>query len=129
MQFEQRLPSANKDRSASVPRAESIVPFPPRGKPAPSNTAVVYCEGNFGAIDGKTANGLVRHSQKYDILSVIDSQKAGQDSGVALGDAPNGIPVCRDLADALAQAPQDLLTFSFSGWHPPAACFRQRNAG
>ena len=23
-------------------------------------TAVVYCEANFGAIDGKTANGLVR---------------------------------------------------------------------
>ena len=36
-------------------------------------TAVVYCEGNFGASDGKTANGLVRHSEKYEILSVIDS--------------------------------------------------------
>ena len=40
-------------------------------------TAVVYCEANFGAIDGKTANGLVRHSEKYEILSVIDSEKAG----------------------------------------------------
>jgi hypothetical protein len=36
-------------------------------------TAVVYCEGQFGALDGKTANGLVRHSEKYEILSVIDS--------------------------------------------------------
>ena len=35
-------------------------------------TAVVYCEANFGAIDGKTANGLVRHSEKYRILSVIE---------------------------------------------------------
>ena len=44
-------------------------------------TATVYCEGNFGAIDGKTANGLVRHSERYEILSIIDSQKAGLDVG------------------------------------------------
>ena len=67
-------------------------------------TAVVYCEANFGAIDGKTANGLVRHSEKYKILSVIDSQKAGQDSGVVLGETANGIPICRDLTDALTRA-------------------------
>jgi len=67
-------------------------------------TAVVYCEGNFGASDGKTANGLVRHSEKYEILSVIDSQKAGLDSGQVLGDAPNGIPIVEDLAAAIALA-------------------------
>ncbi len=67
----------------------------------PNNTAIVYCEGNFGAIDGKTANGLVRYSEKYEILSVIDSKKAGLDAGVVLGDAPNGIPVLRDLNQAL----------------------------
>lgn len=70
----------------------------------PNNTAIVYCEGNFGAIDGKTANGLVRYSEKYEILSVIDSKKAGLDAGVVLGDAPNGIPVLRDLNQALVSA-------------------------
>ena len=69
-----------------------------------SATAVVYCEGNFGEIDGKTANGLVRHSEKYEILSVIDSEKAGLDTGMVLDNEPNAIPVCRDLADSLAQA-------------------------
>lgn len=64
-------------------------------------TAVVYCEANFGAIDGKTANGLVRHSDKYRIIAVIDSAKNGLDSGVALGDEPNGIPIVRSLADAI----------------------------
>jgi uncharacterized NAD-dependent epimerase/dehydratase family protein len=67
-------------------------------------TAVVYCEANFGAIDGKTANGLVRHSERYQILSVIDSEKAGLDAGVVLGEEPKSIPICRDLADALAHA-------------------------
>ena len=67
-------------------------------------TAVIYCEANFGALDGKTANGLVRHSEKYEILSVIDSEKAGLDAGEVLGDAANGIPICRDLAAAVAHA-------------------------
>lgn len=67
-------------------------------------TAVVYCEGQFGEQDGKTANGLVRHSEKYDVLSVIDSRCAGLDSGSVLDGAPNGIPVLADLEDALTHA-------------------------
>lgn len=67
-------------------------------------TAIVYCEASFGAIDGKTANGLVRRSEKYEILSVIDSHKAGRDAGMVLDNKPNDIPICRDLDDSLAQA-------------------------
>ena len=69
-----------------------------------SLTAIVYCEGNFAALDGKTANGLVRHSEKYKILSVIDSDKSGLDSGLVLDEKINHIPICRDLTDALAQS-------------------------
>lgn len=77
----------------------------PTACPSPNrNTAVVYCEGNFGADDGKTANGLVRYSQKYKILSVIDSEKAGLDSGEVLGDPHNGIPICADLDAAVELA-------------------------
>ena len=36
-------------------------------------TAIVYCEANFGAPDGKTANGLVRYSERYRIVAVVDS--------------------------------------------------------
>lgn len=72
---------------------------------APSRpTAVVYCEANFGLIDGKTANGLVRHSEAYEILSVIDSTKAGLDAGLVLDGAANGIPICADLDAAVALA-------------------------
>jgi len=77
-------------------------------KPAPRTigrqaTAVVYCEANFGSIDGKTANGLVRHSENYKILSVIDSKNAGLDSGVVLGEERNNIPICTDLSDAIGR--------------------------
>jgi uncharacterized NAD-dependent epimerase/dehydratase family protein len=72
----------------------------PRSRPS----AVVYCEANFGALDGKTANGLVRHSETYEILSVIDSQQAGLDAGKVLDGESNGIPICVDLADAITRA-------------------------
>ena len=68
------------------------------------STAVVYCEANFGASDGKTADGLVRHSERYEILSVIDSEQSGQDSGEVLDGTPNGIPICASLADAITLA-------------------------
>ena len=67
-------------------------------------TAVIYCEANFGRQDGKTANGLVRHSEKYEILSVIDSTLDGQDAGILLDGVANGIPVLNDLATAIVRA-------------------------
>ena len=71
------------------------------------DTAVVYCEGNFAAIDGKTANGLVRHSEKYVILAVIDSQLSGRNSGEVLDAKPNGIPILADLEEAYAGTRKD----------------------
>lgn len=65
-------------------------------------TAVVYCEGNFGKIDGKTANGLVRHSEAYRIVSVIDSAHGGENSGQVLDGAINTIPIHRDMDCAVA---------------------------
>lgn len=82
----------------------------------PIPTAIIYCEANFGLIDGKTANGLVRHSPSYRILSVIDSHKAGMDAGVVLDGVANGIPICTDLAAALALpgGPADRLIFGMA---------------
>lgn len=63
--------------------------------------ALIYCEGHFGDSDGKTANGLIRHSKKYKITCLIDSTKAGLDSGQVLDGVKNGIPIYRDLAEAI----------------------------
>ncbi len=68
------------------------------------STAIVYCEAQFGEQDGKTANGLVRHSEKYDILSVIDSRHAGADAGALLDGTANGIPILASLTEAIAHA-------------------------
>ena len=71
------------------------------GLPMRTPTAIVYCEGNFGRVDGKTANGLVRHSEAYRIVSVIDGTRAGRDGGEVLDGTPNGIPVVPDLRAAI----------------------------
>lgn len=73
-------------------------------KSARAMTAIVYCEGEFGAIDGKTANGLVRHSERYRILSVIDSTLPGRDAGEVLDGVKLDIPICADLAAAITHA-------------------------
>jgi len=88
---------------AARPQADDAVPADPFPLPAGS-TAIVYCEAQFGEQDGKTANGLVRHSEKYEILSVVDSHRAGRDSGTFLDGVANGIPVLADLAEAIDHA-------------------------
>ncbi|KXO14309.1 Protein often near L-alanine-DL-glutamate epimerase (cell wall recycling) [Moritella sp. JT01] len=67
-------------------------------------TAIIYCEGHFGKIDGKTANGLVRHSHNYRILSVIDSKTAGLNSGEVLNEGTNDIPILTNMEAALTHA-------------------------
>jgi uncharacterized NAD-dependent epimerase/dehydratase family protein len=68
-------------------------------------TALVYCENQFGLMDGKTAAGLVRHSETYNIVGVIDSALAGKDAGQELDGERNYIPIFASLAAALDQLP------------------------
>jgi uncharacterized NAD-dependent epimerase/dehydratase family protein len=67
--------------------------------------AFVYAEGCFGELDGKTANGLVRRSERFDVLGVIDSTREGRDAGEVLDGRSNGVRVFGDLGGALAAAP------------------------
>jgi uncharacterized NAD-dependent epimerase/dehydratase family protein len=69
-------------------------------------TALVYCENQFGLVDGKTAAALIRHSQIYTIVGVIDSSLAGKDAGEALGEAKSNIPIFSDLHNALDHLPE-----------------------
>ncbi|WP_353259510.1 DUF1611 domain-containing protein [Prochlorothrix hollandica] len=66
-------------------------------------TALVYCDQEFGRADGKTAVGLVRYSDLYTIVGILDRSLAGQDAGEALGEATVGIPIFASLDDALGQ--------------------------
>jgi uncharacterized NAD-dependent epimerase/dehydratase family protein len=66
--------------------------------------AIVYCEGAFGTTFGKTAHGLVRRTERYHILSVVDSLYAGSDAGDILDGRANGIPVYKDVRRAFDES-------------------------
>jgi uncharacterized NAD-dependent epimerase/dehydratase family protein len=66
--------------------------------------AIVLCQGKFSQPDGKTAHGLVRYSEVYEIQAVVDATLAGRDAGDFLDGKPAGIPIVADLDAALAAA-------------------------
>ena len=70
----------------------------------PEGRAVVYCQGALGTTNGKTAHGLIRRSERYDVTVVIDAAHAGRDGGELLDGHPNDIPVVADLTAALEAA-------------------------
>lgn len=59
----------------------------------PEGNAIVYCERAFSTANGKTAHGLVRRTERYRVLSVVDSMHAGKDAGTVLDGRPRGIPI------------------------------------
>lgn len=65
-------------------------------------TAIVYCQDQLGLVDGKTTDALIRHSELFTILGVIDRTFVGKDAGEVLGLGTNHIPIFANLEDALA---------------------------
>src|SRR3989440_11332078 len=83
--------------------------------------AVILCDGYFGQNTGKTANGLVRYSKRYEIVGVIDHTKAGRDAGEVLDGKANGIPIVATLKEAIVRlSPQTLIVgvATFGGYIP-----------
>ncbi len=71
--------------------------------PAP---AIVLAEGAFGTMDGKTANGVVMHSELFDAQAVIDPTHAGEQAGDVLGRSDvSDVPIVASTAEALDCAP------------------------
>lgn len=81
---------------------------------------LVYSENEFGKIDGKVANGLVRQSDKYNIVGIIDSKKAGLDAGEYLDGIKNNIPVFQSIDNAI-QSLNEVPEFFIYGIAPLAS--------
>lgn len=63
--------------------------------------ALIYAEGEFGKLDGKTANGLVRFSEKYEIVGVIDSTNENEYVSQVFEDVEDDILIFDSIDDAL----------------------------
>ena len=66
--------------------------------------AIIYCGGAFNTPSGKTAHGLVRFTERYQVQAVIDPLYAGMDARGVLDGIITGIPVVSDLAEAIEVA-------------------------
>jgi len=83
--------------------------------------AIILCDGYFGQSTGKTANGLVRYSKRYEIVGVIDHTKAGRDAGEVLDGTPNGIPIVANVDEAIRTLKPETLIVgvaTFGGYIP-----------
>jgi uncharacterized NAD-dependent epimerase/dehydratase family protein len=78
-----------------------------------NNNAIIFSEGVFGKLDGKTTHGLVRYSQKYRIIGIIDSSKKGLDAGEVLDGKPNGIKIYGSLQEALNEIKEPVKYFIY----------------
>ena len=67
-----------------------------------SNRALVLTQGYLERNDAKTAHGLIRGTDRFQIAGIIDGPKtAGQDAGELLDGTNRNIPVFADLEQAL----------------------------
>lgn len=56
----------------------------------------------------KTAHGLIRGSDRFRILGVIDAAHAGKDAGEVIDGRTRGIPVWANLEEALQKSPEPI---------------------
>jgi len=68
-----------------------------------NGTALVLTAGLLDTHKAKTAHGLIRGTERYEILGVIDEKHAGKDAGEVLDGEKRGIPVHASLSNALEQ--------------------------
>ncbi len=63
--------------------------------------AIVLTDGVLHETDAKTAHGLIRGTERYEIAAVIDSVHAGKDAGEVLDGKHRNIPVYATVEDAV----------------------------
>ncbi len=68
-------------------------------------TAIAYAGDQLDRPQAKTTHGLIRGSERYQLIGVIDREFAGQEAGEILDGKPRQIPVFRDLDDFLGNTP------------------------
>ena len=70
------------------------------------NKAIVLTNGLLMKIYAKTAHGLIRGTERFEIIGVVDCEEtAGKDAGELLDGRKRDIPVFSDLETALTELP------------------------
>lgn len=67
------------------------------------NKAIILTNGLLTTNDAKTAHGLIRGTERYEIVGVIDPPTAGRDAGEVLDGKNRNIPIFDSLPTAVEQ--------------------------
>lgn len=67
--------------------------------------AIVLTDGMLHESDAKTAHGLIRGTDRYEIAAVIDKVHSGKDAGEVLDGQHRNIPVMGTIEEAIAAIP------------------------
>ncbi|MEP6725615.1 MAG: DUF1611 domain-containing protein, partial [Bacteroidota bacterium] len=63
--------------------------------------AIIITNGLLATDDAKTAHGLIRESNRYEIAGIVDHAHAGKDAGEVLDGKRRNIPVFGTVQDAM----------------------------
>jgi uncharacterized NAD-dependent epimerase/dehydratase family protein len=77
-------------------------------KPPSEAKALVYCEREYLTANGKTAHGLVRFTNRYQIVGVVDSTAPAGDAGEVLDGKSRGIPLFSSLEEACRETAAEI---------------------
>ena len=69
------------------------------------SNAIVITAGYLDSNSGKTAHGLIRGTERFNILGVIDHKHAGKDAGEVMDGRKRNIPVFGSIAEFVMQSP------------------------
>ncbi len=69
------------------------------------SNAIVITAGYLDTYSGKTAHGLIRGTERFNILGVIDNKYPGKDAGEVLDGKKRDIPVYSSIAAFVKQSP------------------------
>ncbi|MFD2934140.1 DUF1611 domain-containing protein [Spirosoma flavum] len=69
-----------------------------------NNRAILLTDGLLSTPFAKTAHGLIRGTERYTVVGVVDVPTAGQDAGVVLDGHLRDIPVFASVSQAMAMA-------------------------
>ncbi|RNI22436.1 DUF1611 domain-containing protein [Rufibacter latericius] len=68
--------------------------------------AIILTDGLLKQYPAKTAHGLIRGTERFRIVGVIDAESAGQDAGEVVDGKTRHIPIFADLAQFLENSPE-----------------------
>lgn len=72
-------------------------------QPTISGKAVIITGGLLDTNNAKTAHGLLRMTDRFEIIGVIDEKNAGKDAGSVVNGKPNKVPVVASISAFISQ--------------------------